>query len=201
MARSIPQATSEPLDTHIQKTRHQHGEHSLRRHTAQISTGGLSHRAIISGADESGMGRWSWTLYMGKNDTKLRVISGYRPNPDYTDRPGSVYSQQERSLREREDDRNPRKAFTQDLAKDLDAWTTAGNLIILVAWTPTTTFATEKSIRCFETADLWRSMQPDIHNYQRHPPATKMQETSQLTAFGLHRPWTAWPKGITDTES
>ncbi len=77
------------------------------------------------------MGRWTWTLYMGKNDTKLRVISGYRPNPDYTDRPGSVYSQQERSLREREDDRNPRKAFTQDLATDLDAWTSAGNLIII----------------------------------------------------------------------
>ena len=99
--------------------------------TAQISTGVFSHRATESGADESGMGRWVWTLYTGKNHTRLRVISGYRPNPDYTDRPGSVYSQQERCLRANKDDRNPRRAFIQDLAQKLDAWTTAGNLIII----------------------------------------------------------------------
>ena len=77
------------------------------------------------------MGRWVWTLYKGKNNTRLRIISGYRPNPDYTDRPGSVYSQQERCLRAKQDDRNPRRAFIQDLATDLDLWMNAGNLIII----------------------------------------------------------------------
>ena len=63
--------------------------------TAQIATGACSHRALSSGADKSGMGRWVWTLFLGKNNTRLRVISGYRPNPDTQDRPGLVYSQQE----------------------------------------------------------------------------------------------------------
>jgi hypothetical protein len=70
-------------------------------------------------------------LFAGKNGIQLRVISGYRPNPDSSDGTGSVYSQQERRLRFIKDDRNPRRAFVQDLKKDLEAWQTEGNLIII----------------------------------------------------------------------
>ena len=62
--------------------------------TAQITLGSSSHRALLSGADESGLGRWVWTLFAGRNQTKLRVISGYRPNPDAADHTASAYSQQ-----------------------------------------------------------------------------------------------------------
>ena len=79
--------------------------------TPQITMGKCSHRAISSGADESGMSRWVWTLLAGKNNTKIRIISGYRPNPDHSDRTGSVFSQQERRLRTVKDDRKPRRAF------------------------------------------------------------------------------------------
>jgi hypothetical protein len=99
--------------------------------TAQITTGACSHRATASGADESGMGRWVWTLFAGKNNIKLRVLSGYRPNPDSNDRPGTVFSQQERHLRSQNDDRDPRRAFIKDLEAQLDVWMTAGNLIII----------------------------------------------------------------------
>ena len=61
----------------------------------------------------------------------LRVISGYRPNPDQTDRPGSIYSQQERHLRSLNDDRNPRRAFIKDLETQLDQWITAGDSIVI----------------------------------------------------------------------
>jgi hypothetical protein len=64
-----------------------------------MATGAFSHWAIASGADTSGLGRWVWTLLAGKNNIKLRVISRYRPNPDATDRTGTVYSQHERHLR------------------------------------------------------------------------------------------------------
>jgi hypothetical protein len=99
--------------------------------TAQIAAGACSHRAIESGADESGLGRWVWTLFAGKNQTRLRVITGYRPNPDCTDRPGSVFSQQERRLRALGDFRNPRRAFIKDLENKLDEWMTEGNLILI----------------------------------------------------------------------
>jgi hypothetical protein len=119
-----------------------HSVHSYNKHdssqartlfggTAQIAVGALSHRALESGADTTGMGRWVWTLFTGKNDVKIRVISGYRPNPDTTDRTGSVYSQQERRLRSLNDDRDPRRAFVKDLEEQLDSWITQGNLILL----------------------------------------------------------------------
>jgi hypothetical protein len=83
-----------------------HSIHTYNRHdmsqerllfggTAQITTGACSHRAMASGTDLSGMGRWVWTLFSGQNNIKLRLISGYRPNPDSNNRPGTVFSQQE----------------------------------------------------------------------------------------------------------
>jgi hypothetical protein len=59
-----------------------HSIHTYNRHdttqkrilfggAAQISTGACSHRATESGADESGMGRWVWTLFAGQNHTTL----------------------------------------------------------------------------------------------------------------------------------
>jgi hypothetical protein len=119
-----------------------HSVHTVNRHdsskkrilfggAAQITVGACSHRAIESGADESGMGRWVWTLYAGRNNKKLRLISGYRANPDPTDRTGSVYSQQERYLRSINDNRNPRRAFIKDLETQLTKWLAEGNLIII----------------------------------------------------------------------
>ena len=129
----------------LERFRHLHRNHSIHatnRHdsskkrtlfggTAQISTGACSHRAIASGTDESGLGRWVWTLFAGRNKTRLRVISGYRPNPDTTDSPGSVYSQQERRLHATGDDRNPRRAFIKDLEQKLEGWMEEGNLILI----------------------------------------------------------------------
>jgi hypothetical protein len=106
-------------------------ENTLYGGTAQITKGACSHRVLSPGADETGMGRWVWTLYAGKNNTRLRVISGYRPNPDSTDRAGSVFSQQERYLRHIKDDRNPRRAFNQDLGKAIENWMSEGNLIVI----------------------------------------------------------------------
>jgi hypothetical protein len=126
----------------FQRLQRNHSVHSYNKHdssqkrtlfggTAQIATGILSHRAIQSGADRTGMGRWVWTLFAGKNGVKIRVVSGYRPNPDATDRTGSVYSQQERRLRILQDNRNPRRAFVKDLEVQLDSWITEGNLLLI----------------------------------------------------------------------
>jgi hypothetical protein len=59
------------------------------------------------------------------------VVTGYRPNPDHTDRPGSVFSQQQRRLRTLKDDRDPRRAFIKDLEALIETWTTEGNLLII----------------------------------------------------------------------
>ena len=128
-----------------ERFRHLHRNHSVHtynRHdsstkrtlfggTAQIATGAFSHRANKSGADETGLGRWVWTLFTGKNNVKLRVISGYRPNPDQSDRPGTVFSQHERYLRTINDFRDPRRAFIKDLETQLDIWIEEGDLLVI----------------------------------------------------------------------
>jgi hypothetical protein len=90
----------------FQQLQRNHSVHTYNRHdmsqerllfggTAQVTTGACCHRATASGADESGMGRWVWTLFAGKNNIKLRKLSGYRPNPDSNDHPGTIFFQQE----------------------------------------------------------------------------------------------------------
>ena len=122
--------------------RRNHSIHAFNKHdssdsnilyggTALISMGSCSHRALKSGEDTSGLGRWVWTLFAGRNRTKLRIISGYRPNPDSSDSTGSVYSQHERYLRSIHDDRNPRRAFVADLKAALEHWANEGNLFII----------------------------------------------------------------------
>ena len=130
--------------------------------TALISMGACSHRALGSGEDESGLGRWVWTLFAGRNHTKLRIISGYRPNPDSSDKTGSVYSQHERHLRSIQDDRNPRRAFISDLKDALETWADEGNLFIIG-------LDANDNVRTGDVNAMLRSMGlVDVHHF-RHP--------------------------------
>jgi hypothetical protein len=46
-----------------------------------------------------------------RTNFKLRVLSRYRPIPDFNDRPGTVFSQQEQHLRSQNGDRDHQRAF------------------------------------------------------------------------------------------
>ena len=46
--------------------------------TMMISSSILASRVIISGEDEEGYGRWSYTTYGGKNNKRLTIIAAYR---------------------------------------------------------------------------------------------------------------------------
>ena len=90
------------------------------------------------------------------------MISGYRPNPDYSDRTGSVYSQQEPQLRSIHDNRDPQRAFIKDLEAQLETWMTAGNLIIIGM------DANDKVRTGAVNAMLWSQGLLDVHA-ARHP--------------------------------
>ena len=56
----------------------------------------LAHRTGGTGADERGLGRWSWILFRGKHNLNTRIVTAYQPNATmYTKCLGSVYKQQE----------------------------------------------------------------------------------------------------------
>lgn len=92
----------------------------------------LSIRLGPHGGDSSGLGRWSWITLRGKNGMQTRVVTGYRPVVDHSDRPNSVYSQHELYWKESGAPyRCPRAAFLDDLGTLIQGWITSGDQIIL----------------------------------------------------------------------
>ena len=100
--------------------------------TAQLAHGTLSPRVVANGADLSGLGRWVWTRFIGKHNTHLRIISGYRPvSNTRSDRPFQVANQHETYLLSQNDDRRARDAFLEDLDIEIQSWLSLGDAIIL----------------------------------------------------------------------
>lgn len=99
--------------------------------TAIISTNTFCHRIIKSGQDPKGLGRWTWTLYRGRQNIKLRVISMYRPCKPNVPGPNTAFSQQQRFFDRTGDTRCPRVAILEDLGSSITQWRNNGDQIIL----------------------------------------------------------------------
>jgi hypothetical protein len=88
---------------------------------AQCSVNDGAARVVSHGQDGTGLGRWAWTQYQGKDGHSLRVVTAYRCNRS-SSHAGSVYNQQKAYLEAHDDDRNPREAFWEDLAREIQPW-------------------------------------------------------------------------------
>jgi hypothetical protein len=77
-------------------------------------------RVVEQGKDNTGLGRWAWTKYQGKDGHAVRVVAAYRCNKPTAF--GSVYNQQKAYFEANDDDRDPRNAFWEDLVKELTPW-------------------------------------------------------------------------------
>ena len=91
-------------------------------------------RQINNGHDQTRMGRWIWTLLRGRQGIQVRIVSGYRPIEDTSNRPFTVFSQQEYYYNHIDNSngyRNPRVAFYEDLDAEMRSWLEAGDHIIL----------------------------------------------------------------------
>jgi hypothetical protein len=64
--------------------------------TAYLTSKSASHKVSLKGEDPLGLGRWTWAVFTGKQGLKTRIISGYRPVRDCSNRAGIVFSQQEK---------------------------------------------------------------------------------------------------------
>jgi endonuclease/exonuclease/phosphatase family metal-dependent hydrolase len=78
-------------------------------------------RVVAYGQDKTGLGRWAWTQYQGKDGHTLRVVAAYRCNRE-TSFAGSVFNQQKSYFESQDDDRNPREAFWEDLIAEIQPW-------------------------------------------------------------------------------
>ena len=114
-----------------------HNKNSTTRATAQYggvamwSIDKAAHRVTNKGQDPSGLGRWVWVRYRGKNNITLRIFTAYRPNPP-SEGPFTVYAQHRSHFNSIADNRCPRIAFVEDLMIELQDSLSAGDNIIIM---------------------------------------------------------------------
>ncbi len=85
-----------------------------------------------SGQDDLGLGRWTYMLFCGTNNTVTRVICGYSPCTNKKKDSGMVYQQHCRHLINMlRDDTSPRTRFQEDLLQQMRRWRQAGERLIL----------------------------------------------------------------------
>ena len=91
-------------------------------------------RVIKTGADESGLGRWAWMLFEGKNNHKTRVISAYFPcKIKDRKKTQTVYAQHERYLNKKGINKCPREHMAYELTEKINEWQDKGEKIVLMA--------------------------------------------------------------------
>ena len=92
----------------------------------------ITHRCIGNGVDESGLGRWAWQLFRGKDEITIRTIVAYRPCKPSVAGPSTAYNQQRRYFDAINRDICPREAIKQDLGMEIEKWREEGNQIVLM---------------------------------------------------------------------
>jgi hypothetical protein len=90
----------------------------------------LVHNIGKRGVDETGLGRWCWMQFVGKNNKSTRIISDYDPHKPKG--PESVGSQHRRYYNYVRRDASPVDAFWPDLSRLIRKWTEAGESVDLL---------------------------------------------------------------------
>jgi hypothetical protein len=97
--------------------------------TMILALSSLCHRTINSGADPTGLGRWSWVLLTGK-EQNIRLICVYRPVQSTN--VSGVYRQQQTYLLEHNDNTCPRQRLLLDLRQQINECKQLGERIIVM---------------------------------------------------------------------
>jgi hypothetical protein len=163
-----------------------HNIHSTSRRTHQYggvamwSIGKASHRVIGQGRDPSGLGRWVWTRYRGRNNVTLRIFTAYRPNPP-SEGPFTVHAQHRSYFNSIEEDRCPRKAFLEDICKDVSIAQGEGdNTIVMLNGNED--MRTGDLFEAFSNCNLQEAI---IHRHGTNTPSTYIRNLSNTPINGI----------------
>lgn len=127
----------------------------------------MAHRVCGQGSDASGLGRWTWVRYRGKNQTSLRFVTAYRASK-VSKGSSTVYAQQRNTLLKRDDSRCPRQAFVEDIGKEVKKWQEQGDAII-IALDANDDIVDSSLTKAFSKLQLVEAV---INRHQGSPPAT-----------------------------
>ena len=85
-----------------------------------------------SGQEDLGLGRWTYMLFRGANNTVTRVICGYSPCANKKKDSRTVYQQHQWHLINKlKVDTCPRSRFWEDLLRKMRQWRRVGEQLIL----------------------------------------------------------------------
>ena len=85
-----------------------------------------------SGRNPTRLGRWVWTLYRGKGNRRLRVVTAYRPCKKNESSPYATWTQHRNYFRGKKLEREPRNAILEDLQTKINGWEGAGEHVVLM---------------------------------------------------------------------
>ena len=84
------------------------------------------------GTDPTGLGRWCWAKFVGKNDHVTRLVSAYQPVRAGKRQLKAVYQQHRRYFRSKGEFQCPRALFRRDLIASVQEWKQAGERVIVM---------------------------------------------------------------------
>ena len=101
--------------------------------TCTFCTGQTSYRVSDKGTDPSGLGRWSWLQFSGKDEFKTRIYTAYRPGnkPSTKSRLTTVYEQHKRYMRDNKISAHPKDMFDEHIVMELETVIKSGINVIL----------------------------------------------------------------------
>jgi exonuclease III len=107
---------------------------SLEGGTGLVAFGEMAscYNASGSGTDPTGLGRWTYMEFRGKDGHCTVIVSGYVPCKNNRDNSGTSYQQHRRyfATKEKRDD-EPRARFLADLCTQLRAWKSEGKRLVV----------------------------------------------------------------------
>ena len=89
----------------------------------------IYHECSPPEADPTHLGRWVSHVIEGKGQHTIRYVSAY--NPCKSKGNNTVYTQHQEHFRNLKTDREPNKAFQEDLQEALQSWNKAGDKVVL----------------------------------------------------------------------
>ena len=124
--------TENALRTEVGYNEHENFGRYQQGGTFMLAFGAIASRMMEKGTDETGLGRWTWMRFTGREGHSTRIVAAYQPCRTSRHRLGTVYSQHLRYFESRGDFTCPREAFVRDLEKELCRWRQQGDRIVLM---------------------------------------------------------------------
>ena len=174
----------EPDQTSSYMSHNQHDKTGNRKQwggTGTLTHGKLKHFGMGAGTDKAQLGRWTWARFRGKGGIVFCTVSMYQP---CTNKNGeqSVYAQHKSHLQTLNDDRDPRKAFMEDLKMELTEWIDQGDQIVVGGDMNESVFH-ESITSLFDTFNM-RNLIFDMHD-PAHAPKSYFRTTEGRIVDGL----------------